>query len=235
MNPAQPVELYVPALDRTITLHWANHALAMSLIWFVMVPTALIAIRFFKPHPTPWGIPRGTGRFDRRLLWWTIHWTVLYAAMGLSIGSAGLAIYLTGRVGGSVHGWFGLATVGLGALQIVSAWFRGTHGGRHGAHSDPSNPDTWHGDHYDLTPRRRWFEAYHRTAGYFTVACALGAVASGLTCYWLPAVAAIVACQGVLVLVFFIVCEGRGLRHDTYRSVYGNLPQHPGNKKREGL
>lgn len=49
--------------------------------------------------------------------------------------------------------------------------------------ADPDDRATWGGDHFDMTPRRRWFEAYHKTAGYFTMMLAVGAVATGLSQY----------------------------------------------------
>jgi len=36
-------------------------------------------------------------------------------------------------------------------------------------------------------------------------------------------------------LGLFVLLEGKGYRQDTYRSVYGNHPDNPYNKTREGL
>lgn len=235
MNTQIPTQVYLAFLGRTIDIHWDNHALLMVTAWFVLVPAGVLAIRFFKPVPTPYGIERGTGRFDRKLLWWTIHWTLLYTAIALSLVGTTVAIVVSQGFSGSLHAVFGVGTVIFGCLQIVSAWLRGTHGGKHGAYSDPADSSTWHGDHYDMTPRRRWFEAYHKNAGYFTLTLAMAAATTGLQQLWIDAVAVlIVAILGSLLLVT-VLLEGLGYRQDTYRSVYGNHPDHPFNKAREGL
>lgn len=229
-----PTQVHLAFLGRTIEVHWDRHALLMTVAWFVLVPAAILAVRFFKPAPTPYGIARGTGRFDPRLLWWTIHWTLLYAAMALSLAGAVVAMVVSQGFSGSVHAVFGLAAVAMGLLQLVSAWLRGSHGGRGGAHSDPADPSTWHGDHYDMTPRRRWFEAYHKTSGHLTLAIALAAVASGLMQYWAWPAALLAGAALLVGVPCAIVFEARGLRQDTYQSVYGNHPDHPFNRLRAG-
>jgi hypothetical protein len=123
----------------------------------------------------------------------------------------------------------------FGCLQIVSAWFRGSHGGRYGPGCDPEDASTWHGDHFDMTTRRRWFEAYHKAAGYFAFILAMGAAASGLMQFWMPGVALALALLLPVLLVAFVLLEGKGMRHDTYHSVYGTHPDLPYNKAREGL
>lgn len=229
-----PTEVHLGFLGRTIAVDWGSHALLMSLAWFVLVPLAVLAIRYFKPVPTPFGIARGTGRFDRRLLWWTIHWSLLYAAVGLALAGTAVALVVSQGFSGSVHAVFGLGATAMGVLQIVSAWLRGSHGGREGAASDPERPETWRGDHYDMTPQRRWFEAYHKSAGYLTLALALAAAASGLLQFRAAAAALVVAAAVLAGLLAMVVFEARGMRQDTYRSVYGNHPDHPYNKARAG-
>lgn len=235
INTQIPTQVYLAFLGKTIDIRWDNHAILMVIAWFVLVPAGIIAIRFFKPLPKPYGIDRGTGRFDRKLLWWTIHWTFLYAAIVLSLVGTIVAIVVSRGFSGSLHAVFGVGTVIFGCLQIVSAWQRGTHGGKHGAHSDPSDPSTWHGDHYDMTPRRRWFEAYHKNAGYFAVMLAIAAASTGLHQLWIDVVAILIAVIVASLLVVAVVLERFGYRQDTYRSVYGNHPDHPFNRARDGL
>ena len=86
-----------------------------------------------------------------------------------------------------------------------------------------------------MTPRRRWFDAYHKTFGYFAIVLALGAVASGLQQYWIPLLAVVVVGVLVVLSVLCVYLQGKGYRQDTYRSVYGNHPDNPYNKLREGL
>jgi len=227
-----PTQVHLAWLGRTVEIHWDRHAMLLTTVWFVLVPVAIFAIRYFKPAPTPYGIPRGTGRFDRRLLWWTIHWALLYTAMALALAGATLALVVSSGFSGSVHGACGLAATALGALQIVSAWQRGSHGGKHGAAADPDRPETWRGDHFDMTPRRRWFEAYHRSGGYAALAFALAAVATGLAQHWVWTAAVVAAAATGLGLLLVVVFEGLEWRQDTYRSVYGNHPDHPHNRAR---
>ena len=235
MNEDIPTELYIAFLDRTLELHWELHALLMIGVWFVLVPVAVVAVRYFKPRPTTYGIEKGTGRLDQKLLWWTIHYSFLYAAIGLVLLGAITATLASGGFSGSVHGIFGFGAIIFGCLQIVSAWFRGSHGGKHGANSDPDDPSTWVGDHFDMTPQRRWFEAYHKTTGYFTIVLALGAVASGLQRYWVAQIAIAMVFILIVLLLACVLLERKGFRQDTYRSVYGNHPDNPYNKAREGL
>ncbi|HJO13074.1 MAG TPA: hypothetical protein QGI39_13650, partial [Gammaproteobacteria bacterium] len=193
---------------------------------------AILFIRFGKPKPTTYGIPRGTGRFDRRLLWWTLHYSLLYVAIALSIAGASLAIWLSGGFSGTLHAWFGSGAILFGMLQIISAWFRGSHGGKQGVESDPQDRSTWGGDHFDMTAKRRWFETYHKTAGYITIVMAVGAVASGLWQFWMPGIAIAFILVMIAVLILATVLQAYGLNVDTYKSVYGNHPDHPFNKKR---
>ncbi len=227
-----PTEAYIGFLDKTIEIHWDNHALLMFSIWFVLVPAALLIIRFGKPQPSAFGIPRGTTRFDTKLLWWTLHYSLLYSALALAIAAALLAIYLSGGFSGTLHAWFGGGTILLGMLQIVSAWFRGSHGGKQGTESDPEDPSTWRGDHFDMTARRRWFEAYHKTAGYLTVAAAVGALATGLSQLWITGIAIAFILVVIIGLLLATVLQAFGFNIDTYQSVYGNHPEHPFNKAR---
>lgn len=236
MSADIPSEVYLGFLGRTIEIHWNYHAWLMFAIWFGYVPFALLITRFFKPRPRPYGLGRNpaTGKpFEP--IWARFHIWGLYGAIGLSLAGAGLAMLVSGGVSGSLHAIFGIGTVTFGVLQIVAAWFRGTHGGKWGAHSDPDDPSTWHGDHYDMTPQRRWFEAYHKTAGYFALFLAVGAVTSGLAQFWLPGIAVAFALVLLGGLALAVVFEGQRRRYDTYRSVYGNHPDHPFNKAREGL
>lgn len=227
-----PVEGHIPFLDITIPLHWGNHAALMFTLWFVCVPFAVMFLRFGKIAPATYGIPRGTPKWAWPELCWTVHKRLLYLVIGLSVAGAAFAMLLTGGFSGSLHGWFGLATLTLGLLQGVSAWFRGSHGGRKDPGVDPEDRATWGGDHFDMTPRRWWFEAWHKTAGYFALFCAGGAVATGLGQFWLPGIAiafAVIVAGG---LVLAVVLQGRGHNHDTYMSVYGTHPDNPFNRRR---
>lgn len=146
-----------------------------------------------------------------------------------------VALTVSRGFSGSVHSMFGLAAVILGCLQIVSAWLRGTHGGRYYLNADPDDPATWHGDHFDMPTRRRVFEAYHKTAGYFAGFFAVGAVASGLMQYPMPVLAGIILFTALVVLVLCVGFELKGLRYDGYRAAFGNNLDHLHNKARKDL
>lgn len=225
-----PTEFYVAFLDQTIEIHWNLHAWLMFASWFVLVPFGIIAIRFFKSKPKPSGLPRGVSKLDPLFIWWGMHIWSLYSAIGLSLLGLAIAVYVSGGFSGSVHAWLGAATVLFGALQIVAAWNRGTHGGQNHANSDPDDPSTWRGDHYDMTPKRRWFEAYHKTGGYFAVLLAIGAVASGLMQFWMPLIAFFLAFILLGGFALVVVLEVKGNRQDTYKAVFGSHQDHPGNK-----
>ena len=189
MNESQlhiPTEVYLDFLGRTIPIHWSYHAILMAGIWFILVPLCIITIRYGKPKPTQYGI-REEIRLTNIAWWWfSVHKFGFYLAVGLSLVGLTMALTVSHGFSGSVHSIFGLTTIILGCLQIASSWVRGSHGGKYYYNADPDDPTTWHGDHFDMTPRRRKFEAYHKTAGYFAGFFAVGAVASGLMQYPMP-------------------------------------------------
>ncbi|MCC7320792.1 MAG: hypothetical protein IT542_07425 [Rubellimicrobium sp.] len=232
MGSEIPLQGRIPFTDIVIDMHWGNHALLMFGVWFVIVPFAVMFLRFGKGRPQTYGIPRGTPLWRQPELCWTLHKRLLYLAIFLALGGVVFAATLTGGVSGTIHSMFGLGAVTLGVLQIVSAWFRGSHGGRKDPKADPDNRATWGGDHFDMTPQRWWFEAWHKTSGYFAIALALGAVATGLAQYWLPWIAVALGAVVFGALILAVVLQGLGYRHDTYMSVYGTHPDHPFNRRR---
>jgi hypothetical protein len=230
-----PTEVYIDFLGRTVPVHWDYHAILMVGVWVMLVPICIITIRFGKPKPTLNGI-REQVKLTNLVWWWfSVHKYGLYLAIGLSL--LGLAVAMTASRGfsGSVHSIFGILTIVLGCLQVVSGLLRGKHGGRNYHNADPNDPSTWRGDHYDMTPRRRKFEAYHKTAGYFAGFFAIGAVASGLMQFPMPVLAAVVLIFALVVLAACIVLEYKGYRHDGYRAAHGYNREHPFNKEREFL
>lgn len=238
MNEPQshiPTEVYLDFLGQTIQIHWNYHAMLMVGIWFVLVPICIITIRYFKPRPSEFGIRTRIALTNIRWWWFNAHKYGLFLAIGLSLVGLAIALVVSKGFSGSVHSWFGLMTILMGCLQVVSALLRGTHGGRYYYTADPEDPATWHGDHFSMTPRRRMFEAYHKTSGYFTGFFAIGAAASGLMQFPIPwlAVSAILAV--FVILAACIVFEHRGMKYDGYRAVFGINPEHPFNKARKDL
>lgn len=230
-----PTEVYLDFLGRTIQIHWDYHAIFMVGIWFVIVPLCIVTIRYGKPKPTFYGIREEISLTNIAWWWFSVHKFGFYFAIGLSLAGAAVALTVSRGFSGSVHSIFAMMTIILACLQILSAWLRGTHGGRYYFKADPDNPATWHGDHYDMTPRRRLFESYHKTAGYFTGFSAVGTVSSGLMQYRMPALAGFVVTMALVTLVLCVVLEHQGLRYDGYRAAFGNDPEHPYNKLRKDL
>jgi hypothetical protein len=235
INIKIPTEVYLDFLGRTIEIHWDYHAIFMVSIWFVLVPLCVVTIRFGKPKPTLNGI-REEVRLTNLVWWWfSVHKFGLMFAVGLSLLGMAVALTVSKGLSGSLHSIFGLTTIALGCLQVVSGWFRGKHGGRNYFKAVPDDPSTWRGDHYDMTPRRRKFEAYHKIAGYFLFFFATGAVASGLMQYRMPVLAGVIVTVTLVVLVLSIVLEYKGFRYDGYRAAHGYNLEHPFNKEREHL
>jgi hypothetical protein len=222
-------------LGWTIPVHWGYHAILMVTIWFVLVPLCILTIRFGKPKPTLNGIKEKVSIKNSVWWWFNVHKYGLFLAVGLSL--AGLAVAMTASKGfsGSLHSIFGITTIGLGCLQVVSGWLRGKHGGRNYYTAVPDDPSTWRGDHYDMTPRRRKFEAYHKTAGYFAGFSAVGAVASGLMQYPIPELLAVMLIAALIIFVLCVVLEYKGFRYDGYRAAHGYNPEHPYNQARKEL
>ncbi|HSM39620.1 MAG TPA: cytochrome b561 domain-containing protein [Afifellaceae bacterium] len=238
MNEGQthiPTEVYLDFLGRTIEIHWNYHAVLMFSIWFVMVPICIMTIRFFKPRPSEFGITTKIKLTNIRWWWFNVHKYGLFLAIGLSLAGLAVALVVSRGFSGSVHSIFGITTITLGCLQVITALFRGTHGGRYYNNADPDDPATWHGDHFDMTFRRRLFEAYHKNAGYLAGFFAIGAVASGLMQYHMPVLTGIALVTALVLFAAWAVFEFKGMKYDGYRAVFGLNPEHPHNKARKDL
>lgn len=235
MQPHIPTEVYLDFLGRTIPIHWNYHAYLMVGVWFVLVPICIIVIRFGKPKPTETGLHRKVSIWHKEWWWFSVHKYGLITAVGLALAGAIVAVTVSQGFSGTLHSVFGLATILLGVLQIVGGWLRGTHGGKHYYTADPNDPATWFGDHYNMTTRRRIFEAYHKTAGYFVFFFASGAVASGVMQYPIPGLAEFVIAMVLIAFAVSIVLEYKGFRYDGYRAAHGYTMEAPYNKEREFL
>lgn len=230
-----PTEVYLGFLGRTIEIHWNYHAILMFTVWMVLVPLCITIIRYGKPKPTEKGVQTKIGPWEPEWWWFNVHKFGLFLAVFLSLGGVAVALVVSGGISGSVHSVFGILTVVMGCLQVVSALMRGTHGGKYYNKADPNDPATWHGDHYSRTTRRRLFEAYHKTTGYFTALFAVGAVGSGLMQYPMPVLFAIMVSLPFVFLAAWIVMEFLERRYDGYRAVHGYGLEHPYNREREFL
>jgi hypothetical protein len=230
-----PTEVHFDFLGMTIPIHWDYHAILMVAVWFVLAPICIITIRFGKPKPTLTGLHRKVAVKHIEWWWFSVHKYGLIFSIGLALAGAIVAVTVSGGFSGSFHSMFGLTTIALGCLQIMGGWLRGRHGGKNYYSADPDDPKTWFGDHYNMTTRRRIFEAYHKTAGYFVYFFAAGAVASGLTQYPMPGLAVFIVAMVLIAFVVSIVLEYKGYRYDGYRAAHGYTMDAPFNKEREFL
>ena len=230
---------HIPAeftfLGRTFGANWNIHGILMLTVWIVLVPLCITIMRFHKPPPSEKGIVRDVKLRHREWWFFSIHKFGLFFAMSLAIAGSAFAWLASGGFSGSVHAWFGSITVLLGVTQIISSQFRGTRGGKYREGADPDNPDTWRGDQYDHTPKRRMFEAIHKTTGYFTLFFAIGAVGSGLMQYHMPGLTLAVVLIVLIWLAAWAIYDFKGRAHDGYRVAHGYGLEHPYNKEREYL
>jgi hypothetical protein len=216
----------------SVAPHWELHAWLMFSIWIALIPAVVVLTRFGKPPPSVAGIPKGSPKLGRKLFWFTMHRVGLFLLTGVSLMGGLIAVAAADCCSGTLHGVLGMATLTLGAVQIVTAGYRGTHGGRDPLQGSEDRPVFMRGDHYDMSPRRRWFEAYHKTAGYFTLVLAVGAVVTGLSQYWMTSVAILFGVAMAGWAAGAIVLEAKNYRHDTYLSNFGTGAHHPFNKER---
>ena len=238
MNEKQshiPTEVYLDFLGRNIDIHWDYHAIFMFSIWFVLVPLCILIIRYGKPKPMRYGLRRKVAIKHIEWWWFASHKYGLSLAVGLSLVGLTAAVVVSQGISGSIHSTFGLLTIGLGCLQVIGGLFRGSHGGRYYYTADPDDPSTWRGDHYDMTTRRQIFEAYHKTAGYFTSFFAIGAVTTGMMQFPMPVLTVLLIVIGIAVLIACVVLEYMGRRYDGYRAAHGYGQEQPFNKAREHL
>lgn len=200
---------------------WVSwHGRLMVLSWGVLLPLGVLVARFFKVMPGQhW--PRV---LDNKL-WWKTHlhgqsWALAVALLGVGLvwGHAGGANALA-----RCHGMLGWAVMGLGALQALAGFARGSKGG-------PTDA-VLRGDHYDMTAWRKGFERIHKSLGYLALALACTALGLGLMVadaprwmvlglglWWLTLIAA------------FWRLQARCRCIDTYQAIWGSDLQHPGNQ-----
>ncbi len=202
---------------------WASwHARCMVLAWGVLLPLGALVARFFKVMPgQDW--PRV---LDHKA-WWHAHRGLQYA--GVLLMALGLWL-VWGRAGsaGALARWHagvGWAVCGLGALQVLGAWARGSKGGPTDTHL--------RGDHYDMTPWRLLFERLHKSLGWLAVVLALGVIALGLVLSDAPRWMALTLVLWWLLLAgAFLRLQRAGRCIDTYQAIWGPGLQHPGNQLR---
>lgn len=213
------------AHDLGFNLKW--HGRFMVVAWGFLVPLGILAARFFKVTPRQ--------KFPdvvENLMWWRTHLFAQVAALCLM--GVGFWMVLarptsaTSVTGGLwLHQALGWAVFAMGAMQGLSGAFRGSKGG-------PTDPrGRMRGDHYDMTRRRRVFEAVHKSIGYVALLLSMAAVLSGMwqanAPHWMWIV---IPGWWALLLAAFLWFTKRGMVVDTYLALWGPDPSHPGNARR---
>lgn len=200
---------------------WAFwHARLMVLGWGLLLPVGVLVARFAKVLPAQ-GWP---ARLDNPL-WWHGHRGLQWAGVLCMTLAAWLA---WGHGAGAsaaarLHSVAGWCLVVLGWLQVASSWLRGSKGG-------PTDVQL-RGDHYDMTPRRRAFERWHKALGWCAVLAAVLVMLLGLWLAdaprWMPLILWV---WWVVLAVAFVRLQKAGCCIDTYQAIWGPDPAHPGNR-----
>lgn len=220
LSPIDPTRVH----DLGVLL--ALHGRLMVLAWAVLVPTGILAARFFKVWPgQDW--PRQLD--DQR--WWRTHRLSQYSAV--VVMCVALALVLNASRDGVApgpHAMIGWTVLGLATLQVLGGLFRGSKGGPTALAPDGS----LRGDHFDMTRRRLLFEYLHKSTGYVAFSLSIAAVLSGLlqsnAPRWMFMV--LVAWWSVLIFLFAIL-QRRGILINTYQSIWGDDAGFPGNRPRQ--
>lgn len=195
------------------------HGAMMAVAWLLLLPAGALVARFFKVRPG-----RGYPYVLDDPFWWNTH----RAVQSIGAALAAWAAWLMWQALGEQLDWpvlhvqLGVVALGLLALQMVSPLFRGSKGGPTDTHADPYDPDTWHGDHFDMTPRRRGFEFVHKKLGYVALAvaacaCWTGIEVAGMDDWWKAGVASAAA----LFAGLFVLLTIKGRRTETWVAIWG--------------
>jgi hypothetical protein len=218
------------SLQRQNPPYFLGHGLLTTLALGFLMPLGGVLARYFKvTKKQDW--PREVDS----TFWWQSHLVFSYLAVAaLLIGVVILWPWFKGfdlrdltllspiRLAHIAVGW---TMVLLCIFIVLTGWLRGTKGG-------PTDKQI-RGDHYDLSPRRLWFEATHKKASYAALVLSMIAIAGGLFAAGSPRWTLIVIATSWLfwvLLAFKLELSGRQI--PTYQATWGLKPEHPGNRRR---
>lgn len=198
------------------TVYW--HARLMVVAWGLLAPAMVLVARFWKIAPgQDW--PR---KLDHKF-WWHLHRGGQSLALLLALAGLWLIVgWAQGRTWvAQAHGMLGWLVLALGAVQGVSGVLRGGKGG-------PTDR-CMAGDHFDMTPRRVWFERVHKSLGYATLGLAALTALLGLRAAdaprWMPLGLLV---WWALLALLFLRWQRQGRCIDTYQAIWGPDPTLPG-------
>ena len=231
------LEPFSGAAVHEISAARAWHGRLMVAAWGVLLPLGVVLARYYK-------VTRGQDwpRVLDNKLWW--HGHRLAQTLGIALMTVAVAIVWSDcRTGTSgwpcrpaqleAHSVLGLAVVAIGWIQVLLGLGRGSKGGPTDQGADPDDPATWRGDHYDMTPRRIFFEWTHKGLGYCALVLAVLAIVSGLLHADAPRwmlLALGLWWAGLALWSARLQRAGRSI--DTYQAIWGPDPRHPGARRR---
>ena len=197
------------------------HGGLMIFAWIILAPLCVLIARFLKVMPG-----QDFPQIKDNPFWWRWHWIGQSVAVAISTaGFAAIVIAKGGAMPATTHGALGLCIVIAGWLQIIGGLLRGSKGGPTDARADPARPETWRGDHYDMTLRRRIFEGAHKAAGYGAVLLAPVAAWQGLELAGIERLVSVsTQCFTATIAIAFIAGEWAGWRVPTWRAIWGDEP-----------
>ena len=199
---------------------WAAwHGRAMVLAWAMLMPLGALAARYWKLTAQQ----KWPEQLDSKM-WWFAHQFCQYTSCLLVVIATVLAWNQGRQMGAAAvwHHWLGWCILAISALQVASGLSRGSKGG-------PTEP-ALRGDHYDMTARRRWFERWHKSAGWTALLVAIAVIGLGLVAAdaprWMPAVLTL---WWVALATLAWRWQRQGRCIDTYEAIWGPDLRHPGN------
>lgn len=219
------------ATEHVIAPAVAWHARLMVAAWAIAVPLAILIARFYKVTPRQ----KWPDELDNTF-WWHSHRRLNYAALAATALGLWLVWGASARSDAlfRIHTLAGWSVLVLAVVQLLGAHLRGSKGGPTAPRlaADGSIIDL-HGDHYDMTPQRVWFERVHKAAGYAALVLAVCTIVAGLALADAPRWMWLVI--GLWWLSLFVVAArlqvaGRCL--DTYQAIWGPDARHPGNARK---
>lgn len=199
------------------------HGTLMVTAWAGLLPAGALIARYCKVTRRQ----RFPEQLDNRF-WWNWHRCLQYAGVALSAIGLAAILFLTSGDFGTLHGKLGLGLVLLSIGQVIGPMLRGSKGGPTDPAADPTRPDTWRGDHFDMTDRRLAFERWHKTMGWMVLIGGSGVILLGVALIGMPHPLMIVigATWVVLLAVALnMVKERRWV--DTYVAIWGPSMRSP--------
>lgn len=216
----QPID---PERIHNVSLLVAWHGRAMVMAWSFFFPIGILVARFLKITANQdW--PR---ELDSQF-WWKGHLVFqISGGVVMLIGFALIMFKAESLADIDAHFYLGWFLVIFACIHMTSGRFRGSKGGP----TELASEGTLHGDHYDMTVRRKCFEYYHKYFGYVLLG---GSIVGVITGMWIANgpiwMWIVMSCWWGVILVCFYSLQSRGMAIDTYQAIWGPNPDMPGSE-----